>query len=74
MATRKKAAKKSVGKKGRKSVQGAPATPNTEPRRGADRTAPVAAGPGNIRIRMYRIGFGDFFLMTVPERVVPPTS
>ena len=30
-----------------------------------------AAGQGNIRIRMYRIGFGDFFLMTVPGKSGP---
>jgi beta-lactamase superfamily II metal-dependent hydrolase len=29
------------------------------------------AGQGNIRIRMYRVGFGDFFLMTVPGKNGP---
>jgi len=77
MATRKKAAKKTVVKKSRKSTQGTPSG-------GAARPAPAtgravqpnvaqagAAGNGNIRIRMYRIGFGDFFLMTVPGKNGP---
>jgi beta-lactamase superfamily II metal-dependent hydrolase len=71
MAIRKKATKKNAVKKARKSVHRAPATPNAEPSHGTDRTAPVAAGQGNIRIRMYRIGFGDFFLMTVPGKSGP---
>ena len=29
-------------------------------------------GPANIRVRMYRVGFGDFFLLTVPERTALP--
>src|ERR1051325_9526025 len=29
------------------------------------------AGNGQLRIRMYRVGFGDFFLMTVPSAAGP---
>jgi beta-lactamase superfamily II metal-dependent hydrolase len=77
MATRKKAAQKTAVKKSRKPTQ---ATPSGR----AARTAPAtgkavqpnsaqagAVGNGNIRIRMYRIGFGDFFLMTVPGKNGP---
>jgi beta-lactamase superfamily II metal-dependent hydrolase len=37
----------------------------------ATRKPTSAAGAGNIRIRMYRVGFGDFFLMTVPGKNGP---
>jgi len=32
----------------------------------ATRTVPAGTGT-NLRVRMYRVGFGDFFLMTVPS-------
>ena len=40
------------------------------------KTAPAgekasASGNGNIRVRMYRVGFGDFFLLTVPGKNGP---
>jgi beta-lactamase superfamily II metal-dependent hydrolase len=31
----------------------------------------AGVGNGNIRVRMYRVGFGDFFLLTVPGRNSP---
>jgi beta-lactamase superfamily II metal-dependent hydrolase len=77
MATRKKpaaknSATKTVAKKRRTKGNTA------RPRRGAGAPAPAnarqvpgAAGQANIRIRMYRIGFGDFFLMTVPGKGGP---
>src|SRR5271156_845400 len=77
MATRKKSAAKNsatktVAKKSRRT------THTARPRRGAGAAAPAsapqvpgAAGQANIRIRMYRIGFGDFFLMTVPGKSGP---
>jgi beta-lactamase superfamily II metal-dependent hydrolase len=77
MATRKKAAKKTVVKKSRKSTQG---TSSGRAPRPASATGGAvqpnaaqagATGNGNIRIRMYRIGFGDFFLMTVPGKNGP---
>ena len=30
------------------------------------RTKPAAAPAQSLRVRMYRVGFGDFFLLTVP--------
>src|SRR4051794_20873761 len=33
--------------------------------------APPAGKAGSIRVRMYRIGFGDFFLLTVPGKTGP---
>ena len=77
MATRKKpAARNSATKTVAKKRQ---TTTNTaRPRRGAGapasanaRQVPGAAGQAKIRIRMYRIGFGDFFLMTVPGKSGP---
>jgi beta-lactamase superfamily II metal-dependent hydrolase len=77
MATRKKSAAKNsatktVAKKSRTT------THTARPRRGAGAAAPAsapqvpgAAGQANIRIRMYRIGFGDFFLMTIPGKSGP---
>jgi beta-lactamase superfamily II metal-dependent hydrolase len=32
---------------------------------------PATGGNGNIRVRMYRVGFGDFFLLTVPGKHGP---
>src|SRR5216684_429483 len=77
MATRKKAVKKTVAPKSRKSTQGTRASRTPRPRREDGGTAQAnapqarAGGAGNIRIRMYRIGFGDFFLMTVPGKNGP---
>ena len=31
----------------------------------------VSGAAGDIRVRMYRVGFGDFFLLTVPTRAGP---
>jgi beta-lactamase superfamily II metal-dependent hydrolase len=31
----------------------------------------ASSGPANIRVRMYRVGFGDFFLLTVPGKKGP---
>src|SRR5271166_5636786 len=73
MATRKKSvAKKSTTRTVAKKTR--TTTHQARPRREAGAAAPAnarqvaAAGKGNIRIRMYRIGFGDFFLMTVPGK------
>jgi beta-lactamase superfamily II metal-dependent hydrolase len=32
----------------------------------AEKQSVAVGGNGNIRVRMYRVGFGDFFLLTVP--------
>jgi len=81
--TTKKASRKSAGKVTRKarlkaSSRAAPAT-RKAPRKVAPEAAPNAAPPGtepasgngNIRVRMYRVGFGDFFLLTVPGKNGP---
>jgi hypothetical protein len=73
MVTRKavaKAAKKTAAKTARKS-------PGKRPAKAAGRTSKPTTGPapasrtGAIRVRMYRVGFGDFFLMTVPGKNGP---
>jgi beta-lactamase superfamily II metal-dependent hydrolase len=83
MATRKKPGKssrkvvpKTAGKAARKASADRPAkiktaavTPKPGPAPGSAPTA--ASGSGTIRIRMYRVGFGDFFLMTVPGKNGP---
>ena len=64
-ATRKAAAKaprKSTAKAARKTAARAPA---------AAKQAKAAKGDGTIRVRMYRVGFGDFFLLTVPGKQGP---
>lgn len=76
MATRRTAAKaspKSVAKTTRKATRKAPVKRTARTATGTGKSTQatgsrpeVASGNGNIRIRMYRIGFGDFFLMTVP--------
>jgi beta-lactamase superfamily II metal-dependent hydrolase len=69
--TTKKAPAKSVSQaaRGRKSAK--TATPAAKP--APKTTAKPAAnrGTANIRVRMYRVGFGDFFLLTVPGRNGP---
>jgi beta-lactamase superfamily II metal-dependent hydrolase len=61
-----KAAKKT--KRGAKAAKAAKTakTPRQKPASGA--SAPAAAGedPTGLRVRMYRVGFGDFFLLSVP--------
>jgi len=39
-------------------------------KRSASRAKPAAKGAA-IRVRMYRVGFGDFFLLTVPGKAGP---
>jgi beta-lactamase superfamily II metal-dependent hydrolase len=53
--------------KGAKTVKTA-ATSGQEPASGASASQPAAAGGDltGLRIRMYRVGFGDFFLLSVP--------
>src|SRR5215831_8186831 len=77
MATRKKAVKKTAVPKSRNSAQDTHASRTPRPRREDGGTAQAnasqarAGGAGKISIRMYRIGFGDFFLMTVPGKNGP---
>jgi beta-lactamase superfamily II metal-dependent hydrolase len=53
----------------RKSAQTAAPATKTAPQSAAKPAA--ASGPANIRVRMYRVGFGDFFLLTVPGKNGP---
>jgi beta-lactamase superfamily II metal-dependent hydrolase len=83
MATRKTATRKTATRKSapkRKAVKKAPVKAKTRaPRKTAPKVTPVPAGKsanssgggGNIRVRMYRVGFGDFFLLTVPGKTGP---
>jgi beta-lactamase superfamily II metal-dependent hydrolase len=43
-------------------------TPRQKPDSGASASLPAASGgdPTGLRVRMYRVGFGDFFLLSVP--------
>jgi glyoxylase-like metal-dependent hydrolase (beta-lactamase superfamily II) len=47
-------------------------SPNAAPQATPAGKQPSAAGgTGNIRVRMYRVGFGDLFLLTVPGKHDP---
>jgi beta-lactamase superfamily II metal-dependent hydrolase len=77
MAMRKTSAKvsreavsKTIGKVARKGPAKRPAKTKT-PAATAKPAPKAASGSGTIRIRMYRVGFGDFFLMTVPGKNGP---
>jgi beta-lactamase superfamily II metal-dependent hydrolase len=61
MATRKST--KQTVKKTAAAKSSRKTAPAKKPKRGG--------GKGNIRVRMYRIGFGDFFLLTVPGKSGP---
>lgn len=62
----KKAPAKTVSKAARARKSAQTATPASKPApRGTAKPA-AGGGPANIRVRMYRVGFGDFFLLTVP--------
>src|SRR5215472_12040177 len=45
--------------------------PAAKPAPKASAKPAAASGNANIRVRMYRIGFGDFFLLTVPGKNGP---
>jgi beta-lactamase superfamily II metal-dependent hydrolase len=68
--TKKKAKAKPAAKAGTKAVQGRKksAQPATAPAKGRIKGSGASGG---IRVRMYRIGFGDFFLLTVPGKNGP---
>lgn len=59
-----KAPRKTAAKAARKAASRAVASP-------AGGQSKAAGGNGNIRVRMYRVGFGDFFLLTVPGKDGP---
>ena len=57
----KKAGKVAPKKKGRRTPTGSQPAPS-------GKSGSSSAGAGKIRVRMYRIGFGDFFLISVPGK------
>ena len=69
----KKSAKKSVKRKRTVRHPRPKAGPRTRaaPVKRSANAAASSASPGAIRIRMYRVGFGDFFLLTVPAKDGP---
>lgn len=63
---RKTATKKKAATKSRKAATTKKAA--TKTRKAATKTRKAAAGNGSeVRVRMYRVGFGDFFLVTFPS-------
>ena len=71
-ATRKPRAKATSGvaRGARKAARKVP-PPTAAPKAVPAGKQPAASGNANIRVRMYRIGFGDFFLLTVPGKNGP---
>ena len=69
--TTRKAPAKKAGKTtpAAKSAQSSAGTAKSVPTGSAKPAASV--GPANIRVRMYRVGFGDFFLLTVAGKNGP---
>ena len=70
---KKKVAKKKVAKKKVAKAASARTRTKTPPRKSSPapksgKPPGSAAGTGKIRVRMYRIGFGDFFLVSVPSK------
>jgi beta-lactamase superfamily II metal-dependent hydrolase len=64
-----KATRKAPAKKAGKTTPAAKSSARTAksvPAGSAKRAA--SGGPANIRVRMYRVGFGDFFLLSVPTK------
>src|SRR5689334_10201689 len=66
-AAPKKAAPKKAPPKKAAAKKAAKTSRKTAPANGSRRSG----AKGNIRVRMYRIGFGDFFLLTVPGKSGP---
>ena len=67
----KKAPAKKVSKAARARKSTGKATPAAKPAPKVTAKPTTSGGPANIRVRMYRVGFGDFFLLTVPGKNGP---
>src|SRR5688572_5632381 len=69
-AAAKKGSRKNVKRTGHKSVARTSSSPK---KRAAAKhsTGAVRGAEDSIRVRMYRVGFGDFFLVTVPTKSGP---
>ena len=65
MAAQKKS--KKTSKKSKAPSKAKSKTPGKAISKSAGKAISKSAGNGKLRIRMYRVGFGDFFLMTVPS-------
>lgn len=53
------------------STRNAKRAPARSPRTAAEPKTRSASRPSRLRVRMYRVGFGDFFLVTVPSNAGP---
>ncbi|HJZ97062.1 MAG TPA: hypothetical protein VKE70_11200, partial [Candidatus Solibacter sp.] len=69
--TTKKASAKTASKTARTRKSAPTATSAVKPAPKATQKQAASRGPANIRVRMYRVGFGDFFLLTVPGKNRP---
>src|SRR5262249_8014671 len=69
--TTKKASAKTATKTARTRNSAPTATSAVKPAPKATQKQAASLGPANIRVRMYRVGFGDFFLLTVPGKNRP---
>jgi beta-lactamase superfamily II metal-dependent hydrolase len=71
-AAKKKAARSTATKatRGRKNPASGKTNGTGSTKRSAGKSTATASG-GSIRVRMYRVGFGDFFLLTVPGKNGP---
>jgi beta-lactamase superfamily II metal-dependent hydrolase len=63
----KKAAKKATKKAGKKAAKKA----TKKATKKSSKKTRSGGGKGNLSVRMYRVGFGDFFLITVPTKGGP---
>jgi beta-lactamase superfamily II metal-dependent hydrolase len=69
--SRKTAAKGTRKARAKATSGGAAAAGRASPTAAPAGKQPAASGNANIRVRMYRVGFGDFFLLTVPGKSGP---
>jgi len=76
MATKKKTTKKTTKKPAKKASRKASKKASKKTSKKSTKKSGGAKRPGSragnqLRVRMYRIGFGDFFLITVPTKAGP---
>ena len=76
MTTKKKASKKATKKAAKKTTKKAAKKAAKKPAKKATKKSAKKAASSNaqgkLRVRMYRVGFGDFFLITVPTKTAGP--
>src|SRR5215471_7056574 len=66
MAAAKKASKKASRTPATRKPRGRGGRSTPTPSNTADQATPATGGSNPLRVRMFRIGFGDFFLLSVP--------